>query len=232
MKPRFRTLRQRYHQLVNSKTVRLDGILVDARAEVVGDDVRQEIIRGNYEFAERKLLEQVLRPTDRVVELGAGIGAIGLLASRLIGPENVASFEANPALEPVIRGNYDLNNLHPNLIMNAVTLDGGKVSFYVTKSLLSSSLHERGEKTEVEVASVAIGEVLRIHNPTILVLDIEGAEADLLPNTNLDGVRALLIELHPNVVGEPAIEALQESLRAKGFSMLAKQHRNILVARD
>lgn len=232
MKPKFRSLRQRYHQLMDSKTVRLDGIRVDARAVVVGDDVRQEIIRGNYEFAERKLLEQVLRPTDRIVEVGAGIGAIGLLASRLIGPENVTSFEANPALETVIRGNYDLNNLHPNLIMKAVTLDGGPVSFFVTQSLLSSSLHDRGEKTKVEVASAAIAEVLSTHSPTILVLDVEGAEVDLLPDTKLDGVRALLIELHPNVVGQPAIEALQESLRAKGFVTVANQHRNILVARD
>ncbi|WP_341861144.1 hypothetical protein [Gymnodinialimonas sp. 57CJ19] len=106
MKPKFRTLRRRYHELVNSQTVSLDGIRVDARADVVGHDVRREIIRGTYEFAERKLLAQVLRSSDRVVEMGAGIGAIGLLASRLIGAENVTSFEANPALEAVIRSNY------------------------------------------------------------------------------------------------------------------------------
>lgn len=231
MKPRFRTLRQRYHTLMNSKTVTLSGIRVDARADTVGADVRREIIRANYEYAERKLLESILRPDDRVVECGAGIGAVGLLAASIVGAQNVTSFEANPSLEAIIRGNYDLNDLHPTLVMNAVTPQGGNVSFFVTDNLLSSSLHDRGAKRQVTVAGIAIADVLSTYDPTVLVLDVEGAEADLLPDADLSRVRALLIELHPNVVGEPAIAALEAALLGKGFQVRDRQHRNILVER-
>ena len=231
MKPTFRTMRQRYHTLLDSKTVLLDGIRVDARVETVGSDVRREIIRGNYEFAERKLLQKVLRSGDRVVEIGAGIGVIGLLASRLVGAKAVTSFEANPSLETVIRANYDLNNLHPNLEMKAVTLDGGPVRFFVTSNLLSSSLHERGNHEEVEVDSIAIQDVIARYDPTVLVLDVEGAEADFLPPANLENVRAMLIETHANVVGKEAIQAMETSLVDKGFNLRERQHRNILVER-
>lgn len=232
MKPKFRTLRQRYHQLMNSRTVKLDGVRVEARAQTVGVDVRNEIIRGSYEFAERKLLRRIVRPGDNIVEIGAGIGAIGLLAARLVGAENVTSFEANPALEAIIRKNYDLNNSHPALVMKAVTLDGGPVSFYVTSNLLSSSVHERGKHTQVEVASVALRDVIAEYNPTVLILDVEGAEAQLLPPTDLRNVRALLVEMHPNVVGGTAIKDMEKSLLEKGFQIRARHHRNILVERS
>lgn len=230
-KPPFRSLRKRYHQLLGSETVLLDGVRLDARAAVVGVDVRHEIIRGNYEFAERQLLKSILRPGDRVVEIGAGIGAVGLLASRIVGPKNVTSFEANPGLEQIIRGNYALNKLEPELVMKAVTPRGGSVKFFVTPNLLSSSLHSRDQHQEVEVESEAIGNVLSAKNPSVLVLDVEGAEVELLPPANLSGVRALLIEMHPNIAGKEEIQNLESKLEDIGFSTLAKLHRNVLMER-
>ncbi len=49
-------------------------------------------------FAEKTVIKG-----DQVVELGAGIGLIGLIARKLAGPDGGAiSFEANPVLEDVI----------------------------------------------------------------------------------------------------------------------------------
>ena len=42
---------------------------------------------------------------------------------------------------------------------------------------------------------VALGELIREHRPTVLVIDIEGGESDLGP-TPLPGVRAVIVECH------------------------------------
>ncbi|MEM6462282.1 MAG: FkbM family methyltransferase [Pseudomonadota bacterium] len=231
MKPKLRTLRQRIHNLLNSKTVVLDGVRLNAQASLVGTDVRTEMIRGSYEFAERKLLLSCLQPGDRVVEIGAGVGAIGLVAANAVGAANVVSYEANPDLELVIRGNHKLNNLAPKLVMKAVTVAGGSVDFYVAKSLLSSSLHSRGEHTVRTVESEAFDLIIAEESPSVLVLDVEGAEVELLKNAKLEGIRALLIEMHPNVVGEEAIEGLEAYLKSVGFSKVQTLHRNMLLER-
>lgn len=231
MKPRFRTARSLMHRLLRSKTVTLDGVRIDARETAIGPDVRDQLLRGDYEYAERRLLRDLLRPGDRVVEMGAGIGAVGLLAAKIVGAQNVWSYEANPALRQVIEGNHARNDLHPGLDMRGVTSDGGPVTFFVTDVMLSSSLSRRDTAREVEVEGVAIADVLRERCPTVLVLDVEGAETTLLPGAPLDGVRALLVETHANVTGQSAIDEMIAALAAQGFRIARRAHRNLVFER-
>lgn len=231
MKPRFRSLRARWHGLLKSREVTLDGVTLDAREAVVGPQVRAELLRGTYEFAERRLLRDVLRPGDRVVEIGAGIGAVGLVAARIVGAENVVSYEANPTLRGVIEANQARNGLRPELRMRAVTRDGATVRFFVTDLLLSSSIHDRGAAREIEVESEAIGDVLAEHRPSVLVLDVEGAETDLLPSADLSGLRAIVVETHASVTGEPAVGAMIAAVERAGFAITRRAHRNLLLER-
>lgn len=231
MKPRFRSARSLLHRLIGSKTVTLDGVRLDARESVIGPDVRRQLLRGDYEYAERRLLRDLLRPDDRVVELGAGIGAVGLLAAKLVGDENVWSYEGNPALRAVIESNHARNRLRPGLDMRVVTLTGAPVTFFVTDMMLSSSLSRRDNARGVEVQGVAMAEVLQMHRPTVLVLDVEGAETTLLPGASLEGVRALLVETHANVTGQAAVDAMIAALEDQGFRIARRAHRNIVFAR-
>ena len=217
---------------MRSRVVRLDGVRVDAAEAVVGAAVRRQILRGDYEFAERRLLADLLRPGDRVAECGAGIGVVGLVAARIVGAERVTSFEANPALAPVIAANHALNGLAPALRLAAVTVDGAPASFFVADTLLSSSLHDRGAGRAVTVEGVALAAVLVELRPTVLVLDVEGAETALLAHAALDGVRAVLVETHAAVTGAEAVEAMVAAVEAQGFAVARRAHRNLLFERD
>lgn len=232
MKPKYRSLRAFWHSKMHSKTVTLGGVTLQAEAHIVGNDVRNHLIRGEYEFAELYLLRTLLKPGDRVLEFGAGLGAIGLAAARIVGAENVISFEANPRLETVIRENYRLNSLEPELCMQAVTVDGTPVTFHITASMLSSSIHDRGETEEVTVESTAINDAIKTHAPSVLVVDVEGAETDLLPAADLDGVRAILVETHAKVTGQDAVDEMVTALLQKGFSVKEDLHRNLLLERS
>lgn len=113
----------------------------------------------------------------KVLEIGTGIGFISLLASRIVGDKNVFCYEANSSLEASIRRNYALNNLHPQLTMKAVKVDGQPVTFFQSENIISSSVFDRArndQKTLVE--SVQFQSVLYEVKPDVLIMDIEGAE--------------------------------------------------------
>ena len=228
----FRNLRMHWHRLLRSKTALIDGVRLNTAPDQLPHLVRNLIFKNTYEDAERELLQRGLRPGDTVLEIGGGIGLIGLLAAKMVAPGKVVSYEANAALEPILRANYALNPVAPELRMKAVTADGNPVTFHVSDNVVSSSLVDRDMATrEVSVASDALDDVLRELVPNVLVMDVEGAEIDLLKAADLSGLRALVVELHPHIVGEEACAALVETLKANGFAVTAQARTNILMER-
>lgn len=225
-------MRARWHTLRDSRTVRIDGVTLIAEANRVGAELRQELIRGTYEFAERRLMASVMRPGDRVFEIGAGIGCTGLLAAQRLGAENVVSFEANPENAALIDENHSLNGLNPTVIFEAVTRDGGPVTLYATENLLAATLSHRPTARTLTVPSTGLNAAIAAHRPTVLVCDAEGAEADLLTETDLPGIRAIIVETHAKLVGQAAIDTMIASLEEQGFRIRQALHRNLLMVRD
>lgn len=129
------------------------------------------------------------------------------------------------------RETVPLDDLRPGLDMRAVTLTGEPVTFLVTDMMLSSSLSRPDTAREVEVQGLAIAEVLQTHRPTVLVLDVAGAETTLLPGASLDGVRALLVETHANVTGHAAVDEMIAALERQGFRVARRAHRNLVFER-
>lgn len=232
MKPRFRSLRERIYRLLGASTVTLDGVRLQAVGAGIPDEITRLLRRGDYEFAERKLLARVATKGDRVLEVGAGIGALGLVAARLCGAENVLSYEPNPATLPIIEANHALNDLHPEVRPKAITTDGGPITFFRTGNIISSSLIERGSSEPITVESDTLGAAIEDFEPTILLMDAEGAEIDLLPATDLSRLRALVIETHTKITGAASVTDLKAQLTQAGFHIAADVNNNILCLRD
>jgi len=231
-KPTFRSLRTRLHQLLDTKTVTLNGVRVGTARGALPASIRKFLYRGDYEEHERDLVEKALRPGDRVLEIGCGIGLVSLVATRVCGAGNVFSYEANPMMEETIRSNYRLNGWEPNLFMKAITADGRRLRFFRQKNVLSSSLIDRDMGGEViEVESVAINDAIAAHRPTAVVMDAEGAEEEILPVADLSGVRVLILELHPHIIGEEKVGELVKGLEERGFALRGKSHKTWYLER-
>jgi FkbM family methyltransferase len=228
----FRNLRLYWHRARDTQAVTLAGVTLRSGADQARA-VRNGLFKRTYEAPEQHLLQRAVRPGDRVLEVGAGIGFIGLLSARLAGQAGrVVSYEANPRLKPVIEANYALNPLNPELRMRAITRDGAPVSFHVSDNVVSSSLYHRAEtQSEVTVESDSLEAALADVAPDVLVMDVEGAEVDLLAEGDLAPVRCAVIELHPHIVGEARITALLESLEQRGLVVIARLEKNVLIER-
>lgn len=62
-------------------------------------------------------------------------------------------------------------------------------------------------------------------------MDVEGGEAELIPAADLSRVRALIVEMHPHVVGAECVDALLTTIEAKGLGLVEKRHRTYLFSR-
>lgn len=185
------------------------------------------ISRGRYEAQEISAALRSIGPADRVLELGAGIGIVGAVIAHACRPARIDSYEANPALIPIIQTLYDVNNLTNIRIHHAVISceadPPATVPFYIHGSFLGSSLRPRKRARDVvDVAVTRFEDVRRDLNPTAIVMDIDGAELDLVPQMDLGGVRVVSMELHPAVYGSEGIDRIFRSLMAQGLSYSVK----------
>ena len=222
----------RLRRLLNVQTVCIRGVKVCTSRHEVPLSIRLMLYRGAYETPECDFVEGTVRAEDRVLELGAGIGLVGLIATRICGEGNVMSCEANPNLESLIRKNYRLNGWRPNILMRAASSDGREVDFFLNSKLLSSSMIDR-ESTDkgIGVSSYAVNELIERHCPTVTVMDVEGGESVLIPVADLSQVRALIVEMHPHVVGAECVDGLLRNIEARGLILVERQHRTYLFSR-
>ncbi|NTF32530.1 FkbM family methyltransferase [Rhizobium skierniewicense] len=234
----LRSAKRRFLELVNAKSITVEGLEIVIEKGVIPENVRQELLRDKYEDTERNLLLTFLKPGMRVLEIGTGIGFISLLAARIVGEENVFCYEANASLEAIIRKNHALNALTPSLTMRAVTTDGQDVVFYQSDNVISSSVYDRQRNDrKTVVKSVAFHAVLDEIDPDVLVMDVEGAEIDLLAQPSLKNIRHIIVELHPHIVGQEQIDALLLHLKQDcDYSVVARDRKTVylqsIVARD
>jgi FkbM family methyltransferase len=225
-------MKMHWHRLRDTRILNLHGVKVRTGMEDVPKSVRSALFKGTYEKFECDLVKQHVTAGAKVLEIGTGIGLVSLVATRLSGQGNVLSYEANPKMEATIRANYLLNGFEPNLRMKALTADGRELTFFQDQNILSSSLHERDIKsTTITVHSVAINDVLKEAAPSVILMDVEGAEVELLEIADLSNVKVMIIEMHPHIVGHDVIDGLLESLNAQGFTPAEQQHKTYLFTR-
>lgn len=228
----LRTLKLHWRRLLNLQTMAIDGVTVSTDPAAIPRSVRSALFKENYEDHERALVRQFLKPGDRVLEIGTGIGFVSILCARIAGEGQVRSYEANPRLEPIIRGNYALNGLKPDLRMRAITVTGEPISFFRNDNIISSSTRERGGFAEkITVESDALEAVIAEFRPTVIIMDVEGAEVDLLAKSTLADVRDIVVEVHPHITGEDQVAAMRTAVEQRGFSARDRSHKTIHFSR-
>jgi FkbM family methyltransferase len=215
----------------NGSTVEIDGIVMRIDPRMSEFNVRK-LAAGRHTRHERQLLARHLRPGDRVLELGGGIGMVAIECARRVGSENVVSYEANPELETLIRENYALNAVQPDLRMAMVGAEAGHRAFHLSERFSRSSLYDDGNAVRtVSIPVHPIADVLREVRPSVLVVDIQGGEREFFGSADLSGIRVILVELHPFIIGLASMQMIRRRLRGAGFVPRDQEGQSFLYAR-
>ena len=214
-------MRHRWHQLIRTKKIQINGVFISTSLDDVTRKIRKALFKGTYENNECYFIEKYITKHSQIMEIGCGIGLVSLVASRICTEGFIKSYEANPKMEALIRKNYSLNSLEPNLEMKAVSTDGKEVTFFIDPDVISSSLFDRKmSHTKCLVQSAALDDILEEINPDTIIMDVEGAEVDLLGSSKLNGIKQMIVEIHPHIVGEEKISRLNQKLQTSGFQIL------------
>ena len=233
MKLSTRSIRYRWHQLIRTKKIQISGVFISTAPSDIARRIRKALFNGTYEDQERFFVEKYVKKTSRILEIGCGIGLVSLVARKICKEGFVISYEANPQMEKLIRKNYELNNLVPNLEMKAVSVHGEKIEFYIDPEVLSSSLFDRKmSHKKVIVESDAFDDILNKIKPDTIIMDVEGAEIDLLGSSRLIGVALLIIEIHPHIVGDDKISQLNQKLGTLYFKEIERRGKVCVYARN
>jgi FkbM family methyltransferase len=162
-----------------------------------------------------------VRPGDRVLEIGAGIGFISTLLSRQRRVSRVIAVEANPFLIDYMTRLHALNRVRKVRRVNAVLTNEPKSSatFYLRRDFWMGSLAAEPNPYTgtVEVPTRNLDTLLRDEAIDLIVCDVEGAETVLFENADLSGVDRIFLEMHDHVTGLSGVRGLFATLAGHGF---------------
>lgn len=177
---------------------------------------------GTYENDLQVTIRELVKPGWVAYDVGANIGYISLLFSRVIGENGfVYAFEANPNNIERLRENLDLNRLtHRVKVIPAAVIDTSRrVTFLIGPSgamgKVNGSAGRSGvHRRSIEVQGVALDDFIYLdgnHVPQVIKMDIEGGEILAFAGMSrlLEQARPLiLLELHGQEAAQVAWDGL------------------------
>lgn len=204
-------------QILRPKTSKLDGVrLITARTSMPRRQARP-IYKGTYEAPERAIVQRLLAKGDRVIEGGACLGVVSMIAARIVGAENIVSYEPFPRSFELLQQNLALNDMPIRCKQGALAAKAGTIRFYVSDNPLGNSAIYRDGRNVIEVPAYGIADAAAEVSANTLLLDIEGAEIEVIAAAPLQQFDKISMEVHPAVTGEDAVRKMWQHLQSHGL---------------
>ena len=166
---------------------------------------------GDYEQSDLEMIERMVRPGDKVMDVGGGAG---ICAARMAqcAQTPVVIVEARSDLKDLIFANLAANDLEGEFVQGALcdsVPDGTEVHFTMCENLWFSSLDGQTNGTKISTPSIRWFTLMERYTPDVVLIDIEGAETDLDFNTPHQP-RAIAVEIHtPSIGSQKTCDVIQ-----------------------
>ena len=194
-----------------------------------------------YEKIERRLIKFLDDDLD-VIEAGGGIGLISMYIKQKIKNKKLIILEPNERLNNIIKNNFKINNFtNENFILLNYALSDETdqiVNFQKFESSMANTISKEVldynfKKTEsTKVKTLSINEIIKKFNlkDFQLVLDIEGAELDVLTKNNdwLLNCKKILLENH---FEKERLNYINNYLLQKKFQLIKKNENVFLFSK-
>lgn len=205
-------------------TTTLEGITLDLTG--LSLKVRNRILNVGYEDQERKMCREFLKKDDSVLEVGGAIGFIGLFCHKALGIRDYLTIEANPKTVEILRKNYALNGLVPNVMNVALAEKAGEIELntegdFWENSVVTTSTSSQTVKVPAAPLDTLLGFAKKPAN--VLIMDIEGAEQYINWTKLPRQIEKVIIELHPGVIGQEKTYQIVSDLVGSGFKVAREE---------
>ncbi len=209
------------HEYAFGACIAVSGVTIPLDPSVVTPTIHRAMLEGRFEAEESAQIPDIVRPGDRVLEIGAGIGFISTLLSRQRRVAKVIAVEANPQIMDYMARLHAMNRVRKVQRVNAVLTNQAQdyATFYLRRDFWMGSLMPGPNPYvgTVEVPTMNLNGLLRSEAIDLIVCDVEGAEAMLFEDADLSGVDRLFIELHDHVTGLSGVGRLFAEMARQGF---------------
>ncbi len=208
--------------MVDKEVIESSGLLVRVLRDLIPEKMDQALRANRYEALEMATLKRILRPGDRVLDLGAGLGLLAATAARTEGIASVTAVEANADLCAVADETLRLNGITTVSLRNALVTatPAPAQTYYLRPEFWTSSTEpdSRPYTRAVALPCVTLAELIAELRPTVIISRLRGAELTLFDGADLSGVRAMLVEFRPRIFGEKRLAKVMGTLAAKGLT--------------
>ena len=162
------------------------------RNETSDSFVVKEVLSGAY----RKLQ---IKPNDVCLDLGLNIGVFSVMASKKC--KFVYGFEPDKENFEIAYKNLKFNNCANTTVFNKAVIGNDdtkrKFSINIKRNKGAHSLIEKRGRNCVIVECININNLIDEYKPTIMKIDTEGAEYEILKSIkNFDCFREIILEFH------------------------------------
>ncbi len=196
--------------------VDLRGVRIDTTAPEISDIIRRALTHGWYEAAESEAVDLMLREGDVVVEFGAGCGFISAYVALSGKARRVHAVEANPNLIPIIARTHALTGTMVEIHNELAGPADGTHDFILNRDFWASAM--AGVKGEhVRLPMRAFRARMGQWRPSFVIMDIEGAELDLVRLGFPRHVERVVLEVHESAYGASGVAEIRQRMADQGF---------------
>lgn len=177
-----------------------------------------------------------LAPDAVVMDCGAYIGTFAAACVEQ-GAKFVRCYEAAPKNAALLRQNMERYGDYVHVVEGAlVSHRATSVSLTMSSFSGANSIVPSANRPKfIQVPAINFRDQLLRLGPTVVKLDVEGAEYDLLASLwsgDLSTVESLFIEFHPTEDREAKIDAIGLYLKSEGLTVVASRRRAFTAVRD
>jgi FkbM family methyltransferase len=187
---------------------------------------------GSYEYEKQRILKRIVNRGDIVYDVGAHVGYFTIIFSKLVGPTGrVYSFEPFSDNARYIFKHVELNGLNNVTVIKAGIGEKNESAFFRRQDHTATVRMDASEGELCEVYNlVSYIESNALEEPSLIKMDIEGAEAIALPSIK-EFLRKRRIKLLISTHSDRITDGVVELLNSLGYELTPLQWANLPVER-
>jgi len=223
---------------MNLRKVKHKGIIYDF--SLIPKPFQHKILRDSYESDEIEILKKVLtkvKATEIIIlEIGSAIGYVSINISRLDKRVKIFGYELSEKNYLVAKSNLKCNSsLESNVEFYnvGVTSGGGDIEYVDEKEFWSTKIASKTQVVEsiMKAKTETLVNLIKKHNPTIIQMDIEGLEYEVICDTkDFGNVTHIVLEIHDIEGFRIKKNELINHLYSNGFDInFSISHKNVLL---